>query len=288
MTSRIQYNNPKANQALGLPYHLEMLSDARRVTPFKQAISATCEGKRVLESGTGSGIMSILAARAGAQKVYAVEIDPAIAQFARENIKRAGLDAVITLIQADVKSIGLEDIGHAPVDVVIAENLSTWAVTEPQIQVMNHVVQNLLRTDGIALPSLIFNCLELARSRYEFEDAITLRTHYFGFTGIPKPEVLSPAALFEEIDLTASNAEKVNKTVQIRATADGIVNSVRLTSPLKIHEEITFTASDSLMPPVVFPFEEDIPVSIGDMIEVHIEYDRNTSWETFRCAARKV
>ena len=288
MTSRIQYNNPKANQALGLPYHLEMLSDARRVTPFKQAISATCEGKRVLESGTGSGIMSILAARAGAQKVYAVEIDPAIAQFARENIKRAGLDAVITLIQADVKSIGLEDIGHAPVDVVIAENLSTWAVTEPQIQVMNHVVQNLLRTDGIALPSLIFNCLELARSRYEFEDAITLRTHYFGFTGIPKPEVLSPAALFEEIDLTASNAEKVNKTVQIRATADGIVNSVRLTSPLKIHEEITFTASDSLMPPVVFPFEEDILVSIGDMIEVHIEYDRNTSWETFRCAARKV
>jgi predicted RNA methylase len=288
MTSRIQYNNPNANQALSLPYHLEMLSDARRVTPFKQAISATCEGMRVLESGTGSGIMSILAARAGAQKVYAVEIDPTIAQFARENIRRAGLDAVITLIQADVKSIGLEDIGHAPVDVVIAENLSTWAVTEPQIQVMNHISQNLLRTDGIAIPSIIFNCLELVRSRYEFEDAITLRTHYFGFTGIPKPEVLSPAACFQKIDLTAPNAEKVNKTVQIRATADGIVNSVRLTSPLKIHEEISFTASDSLMPPVVFPFEEDISVSIGDMIEVHIEYDHNTSWETFRCAARKV
>lgn len=288
MTSRIQYNNPKANQSLSLPYHLEMLSDARRVTPFKTAISATCQGKRVLESGTGSGIMSILAARAGAQKVYAVEIDPHIAKVARENIQRAGLDAVITLIEGDVRSVGLKDIGSHPVDVVIAENLSTWQVTEPQIQVMNHINRNLLRANGIALPARVFNCLELATSKYEFEDAITLRTHYFGFTGIPKPEILSTATLFQEVNLTAANAEKVNKTVKIRATAAGIANSVRLTSPLKIHEEITFTASDSLMPPVVFPFEKDIPVSIGDMIEIHIDYDHNTSWETFRVSARKV
>ncbi|KKR63874.1 MAG: hypothetical protein UU04_C0010G0031 [Candidatus Uhrbacteria bacterium GW2011_GWC2_40_450] len=29
MTSRIQYNNPKSSEALGLPYHYEMVSDKK-------------------------------------------------------------------------------------------------------------------------------------------------------------------------------------------------------------------------------------------------------------------
>ena len=67
MTSRIEYNNPAGSNTLGLPYHYEMVSDAKRVVPFKQAIQKVSKGKRVLESGCGSAILSILAARAGAE-----------------------------------------------------------------------------------------------------------------------------------------------------------------------------------------------------------------------------
>ena len=74
MTSRIDYNNPVSSGKLGLPYHHEMVSDTKRVTPFKLAIQATCKDKRVFESGIGSGIMSILAAKSGAKKVYALAV----------------------------------------------------------------------------------------------------------------------------------------------------------------------------------------------------------------------
>lgn len=288
MTSRTQYNNPKSSEALGLPYHYEMVSDKKRVTPFKKAIFATCKGKRVLESGTGSAILSILAAKAGAKKVYAVEIDTEVAKFAKENIKKAGYQRIITLIEGDVKNVQLKDIDNEKVDVVIAENLSTWEVTEPQIQIMNHINKNLLKKKGIALPTKIFNYLEIAQSQYRFEDVIDLRTHYFEFTGIRKSKLLSKKFLFEEIDLTHQNSPIVKKKIKIKVNLSGIVNSIRLTSPLRVHQNIAFDASDSLMPPVIFPLETDIPVVTNDVIELSIEYKHNTKWEAFRCNAKKM
>jgi predicted RNA methylase len=38
-----------------------MVSDRSRVGPFRQAIERVCAGKVVLESGTGSAILSLLA-----------------------------------------------------------------------------------------------------------------------------------------------------------------------------------------------------------------------------------
>ncbi len=265
-----------------------MVSDKERVTPFKKAIFATCKGKRVLESGTGSAILSILAAKAGAKKVYAVEIDREVARFARENIKKAGYQNVITLIESDVKKVNLKDIDNEKVDVVIAENLSTWQVTEPQIQIMNHVSKFLVKKNGIRLPAKIFNYAELTQSRYRFEDAIDLRTHYFEFTGIKKSKVLSDQELFEEIDLSQQNSPTVSKKIRVKVSVDGVVNSVRLTSPLQVHENITFNSSDSLMPPVVFPINQDIQVSKNDIVELSIRYKHNTRWELFDCRAEKI
>ena len=87
MASRIHYNNPNNKDVLDLAYHYELLSDTKRVTALKRSIEKACPDKRVLESGAGSAILSILAVKAGANKVYAVEKDPAIFRFARENIR---------------------------------------------------------------------------------------------------------------------------------------------------------------------------------------------------------
>lgn len=288
MTSRIQYNNPKSSEALGLPYHYEMVSDKKRVTPFKKAIFATCKGKRVLESGTGSAILSILAAKAGAQKVYAVEIDKEVAKFARENIKRAGYQNTIILIENDVKKVTLKDIDNEKVDVVIAENLSTWQVTEPQIQIMNHINNFLAKKNSVVLPAKIFNYIELAQSQYRFENVIDLRTHYFEFTGIRKSKILSAKKLFEGIDLTKQNSPNVNKKIRIKINSDGVLNSVRLTSPLQVHGKIVFDSSDSLMPPVVFPIKQAIRLSKNDIVELSISYKHNTKWEVFNCKAKKI
>jgi len=288
MTSRLQYNNPKSSEALGFPYHYEMVSDKKRVTPFKKAIFATCKGKRVLESGTGSAILSILAAKAGAKKVYAVEIDKNIARFAMENIKKSNYKDVITLIQKNVKKVKLKDIDNEKVDVVIAENLSTWQVTEPQIPIINYINKYILKKKGIILPKNIFNYIELSQAQYRFENIIDLKTHYFEFTGIKKSIVLSKKTLFQEVNLYQQNPMDVKKTVKVKVIRDGLLNSVRLTSPIKIYGKILFDSSDSLMPPVVFPLKQDIRVIKNDVVKLTIKYRHNTKWKAFSCKAKKL
>jgi len=272
--------------ALGLPYHYELVSDKERVTPFRRAIQQTCKNKRVLESGTGSAMLSILAAKVGAKKVYTVEIDPKIARFAKENIKKSGFQKRIKLIQKDTLNLTLKDLDNQKVDIAIAENLSTWQVTEPQISIMNYINKFLLKENGVPLPSQIFNYLELAQSKYRFEDVIDLRTRYFGFTGIKKPKTLSKRELFTKIDLRKQNHLTIDKTIKVKVTKAGTLNSLRLTSPLRVFGKITFNSSDSLMPPVIIPLRKDIFVSKGESITLNIKYRHNTDWSKFRCEAK--
>lgn len=66
-----------------------MLKDAQRTKAYQRAIELNADqfkGKVVMDIGTGTGILSIFAARAGALRVHAVE-NAEIANFAREIIR---------------------------------------------------------------------------------------------------------------------------------------------------------------------------------------------------------
>lgn len=287
MTSRAKYNDPVQSGQLGLAYHYEMLSDRERVEPFHKAIQRTCKGKIVIESGTGSGLLSILAARAGATAVYAVEIDPQMAECAAENFKLAGLDNV-TILRKSTLDVTLADLNGNRPEVVIAENLSTWQATEPEIQVMNHITQHLAVKDAVRLPECINNYVELAESQFTFYDTIQLYVHYFEFTGMRRSQPLSNPGLFSVFDLRKQNPTHVQGTIDMVAAKDGKLNSLRLTSPLTVYQDIGFSYTDSLMPPVVVPLETECEVRAGDAVRVYIEYDTNRIWEEFVARAEKI
>lgn len=286
MTSRIEYNNPVATGAFGLPYHYELLADKTRLNTLSRAIRKAARGRVVLESGTGSGVLSILAARAGARAVYAVEKDPGVATFARRNFRQAGVEGIVRLIEDDIRAVKLADLGGARVSMMIAENLSTWNVTEPQISVMNYINENLAEKNAIRIPGHLYHHAELVRSRFRFADAVDLRTHYFQFSGIPKPAVLSAPTLFKHIDMSRINSTGFHGEMRIVATESGLVNSLRLTSPMRVYGAIEFNSTDSLMPPVVFPLPEDLEVSAGDAVRVAIDYETESEWSRFHCSAK--
>ncbi len=60
------------------------------------------EGARVLDVGTGSGILAICASKLGAEECYAYDIDPMSVRVARENIKDSGLDGKIICEKSDL------------------------------------------------------------------------------------------------------------------------------------------------------------------------------------------
>ncbi len=67
----------------------DMLEDHKRTGAYYQGVMQNrrqFEGKVVLDVGTGSGILAIFAAKAGAKKVYAVEATN-MAKFAKELVK---------------------------------------------------------------------------------------------------------------------------------------------------------------------------------------------------------
>ena len=80
-------------------WHFAMLNDDRRVEAYRRAINtAVRSGDVVLDVGTGSGLLAILAARAGAQRVYACERVERIAAKAREIIASNGLSDRIEVL----------------------------------------------------------------------------------------------------------------------------------------------------------------------------------------------
>jgi ribosomal protein L11 methyltransferase len=79
-------------------------------------------GRRVMDAGTGSGVLALAAARLGAREVVALDHDPDAVAAAHENAERNDLGTTVSVRTADLGAIAL-----APFDLVLA-NLTAWAL----------------------------------------------------------------------------------------------------------------------------------------------------------------
>ena len=69
-------------------------------------------GTRVIDLGTGSGVLAIAAAKLGARDVVAIDNDPDALRNARDNVQRN--DAAVGVLEADLSELSVE-----PADVVV-------------------------------------------------------------------------------------------------------------------------------------------------------------------------
>jgi ribosomal protein L11 methyltransferase len=81
-------------------------------------------GERVLDVGTGSGILALAAAGLGASAVEAVESDPDAMGNARENLDRSSWGSRIELVNAEVDPAYLARRKGAGYDLIVANVLS--------------------------------------------------------------------------------------------------------------------------------------------------------------------
>ena len=81
-----------------------MASDGVRMSAYARAIErAVKPGSVVLDLGSGTGTCALLAARAGARHVYAIDFNPAI-WVARDLAKENGFAAHAAVVQSTVFS----------------------------------------------------------------------------------------------------------------------------------------------------------------------------------------
>jgi protein arginine N-methyltransferase 1 len=91
-------------------YHQkQMLADHNRMAAYHSAIMGNQDvfrDKVVMDVGTGSGILAVWAAQAGARKVYAIEYTD-MAKHAKTVMKANGVDHIVTVIQGAVEDVVL-------------------------------------------------------------------------------------------------------------------------------------------------------------------------------------
>lgn len=108
-----------------LSYHAKLLLDPTRMEAYERAIRVLVRpGDVVLDVGTGTGILAMLAARRGA-RVHAVE-STAVAELARELVEHNQLADRVTVHHADL--LRMEPV--EPVDLVLGEYLGAYLVDD--------------------------------------------------------------------------------------------------------------------------------------------------------------
>lgn len=118
-------------------------------------------GEKVLDVGTGSGILAIAAAKLGAEKVAATEIDRAAAEAARRNVERNGLEDRVTVYQTDTP-----ESGPGEFDIAVAN------ITADPIMALAPALARAVRKGGMLIVSGIIT------SR---ADEVTSRLREHGF-----------------------------------------------------------------------------------------------------------
>jgi protein arginine N-methyltransferase 1 len=131
--------------------HRAMLSDEVRCEAFRRAIDAAVKpGSVVLDVGTGTGLLAIFAARAGARKVYAVE-RTGIAAFARDLVSQIGLDSIVEVREADIVDVELPE----KVDVIVSEWMGGYGIDEGFLPAVLVARDRWLAPGGVLIPETV-------------------------------------------------------------------------------------------------------------------------------------
>ncbi len=133
-------------------WHFVIPRDRARNDAYEQALlRAITPGCRVLEIGTGTGLLAMMAARAGAT-VVTCEADPAIASAARDVIAANGYADRVKVVNKHSTALDVEaDLGGLA-DILVSEIVSNDLLSEGVLAAHEDAVARLLAPDGVVIP----------------------------------------------------------------------------------------------------------------------------------------
>ena len=133
-----------------LEFHAFCLTNTgTRLAHYASALAQVIRpGDTVLDLGAGFGILGVLACRAGARRVHAVEASDACA-MGRELVRVTPMGDRITFFHGSSFDFRLDQ----PVDVVVADVHSTFGLQEGGLSSLADARERLLKPDGAMIPS---------------------------------------------------------------------------------------------------------------------------------------
>lgn len=151
-------------------WHIPMINDLERNDAYDEALRRQVRpGQLVLEIGTGSAIVAMMAARAGAAKVVTCEINPALAAAAVRTVARNGYADRISVVHKKSTALTLPEDLPEKADLFVSELINIGMLAPDMLRVLRHARENLVKPDGIIIPAastlhaMLIQCDGLAR-----------------------------------------------------------------------------------------------------------------------------
>lgn len=253
-TSRLLGNGKSSYGAPGV--HVAMLDDRSRTTSFLRAIEEVVRvGDVVVDIGTGTGVLAVAAARAGASRVYAIEAST-VSDAAAAVVEANGVSDRITVIDGWSTQVELPERG----DVLVSEVIGHEPLAEQVLEVTLDARTRLLKPGARLIPSRLqiyafpvsIPASELAKRTFTPESVDKWRSWYgidfsplvdFGersrFFSVRLREArdwptLTDPVLLVDVGLDEGEGVRIDTTAFAVATASGQVNGVLIYFELQL------------------------------------------------------
>eukprot|EP00658_Telonema_sp_P-2_P021041 TRINITY_DN18348_c0_g2_i2.p1 TRINITY_DN18348_c0_g2~~TRINITY_DN18348_c0_g2_i2.p1 ORF type:complete len:340 (+),score=94.16 TRINITY_DN18348_c0_g2_i2:104-1123(+) len=252
-----------------LRWHWGMLNDEYRNGLYNEAITAAIAKKKkqsdrpiqVLDIGTGSGLLSMMCARAGADEIVAVEMVEPLVGMARRIISQNGFEN-ITVHNKMSTALEVEVDLPRKVDLLVSEIVDVALLGEHMVPAVADASARLLADDAVMIPAAatLIGCLlqVAAQPGVPGQAQVQHRLHLPTEVTVPGSEMyqqlllnrLEHSRLSDEFNVFAFDFYRCGEhqggeeqTLNITTTSAGTVDAVGLWFNMQLDDERTISTA---------------------------------------------
>lgn len=269
-----------------LEEHYGYLSDRVKLERYRAAIDGLVRPEHVvLDLGCGSGLLGLMALRAGARKVLFIE-EGEIIEVARRTVANAGFADKAEFFQTNSFELTLPE----PVDLVVCDHVGYFGFDYGILRLLTDARRRFLKPDGIVLPAEI----ELQLAPVESEDCRALVEQWqdgsvpgeYAWVGasaanmkhsaqLKAQNLLADPAPLTTLELGLDTPPFLSWKAEFAASRDGTLDGIAGWFDCQLADGIRITNSpvvtDSLDRPQAFlPLESTLIVKAGERIHATV------------------
>lgn len=266
-----------------------MMADDRRVGAYALALRRALRPESVvLDLGCGGGIMTVLACRLGARRVYAIEQDDVI-QVAREVAKANGCEERIVFIQDISTRVTLPE----RVDVIFSDLFGILPLCQRHIPSIADARRRFLAPGGALVPKLsamwavpveVPQIYQRIRAGWEtnghgldLKAGLRFATNAWLKARVAPEQFLAEPQRWASLDYSSIEDANVSGDLSWTATRDGAGHGFLVWFDAVLTDGVGFSNApwepEMIYGSAFFPWSEAVGVTAGDTVAVHLAAD---------------
>jgi protein arginine N-methyltransferase 1 len=272
-----------------------MIADAGRFGAYAKAIaSAVRPGDTVAEIGCGPAVFSLLACRAGARRVFAIESEDSI-HFARQLAAANGFTDRIEFFQSDSRKTELPE----RVNVIVSDIRGVLPLYDHVIPSMEDARQRLLVTGGIMIPqrdtlkaavieadefySRLTSPWRKSVPGVDLSPSVLLILNQSYSSSFKNDQLLTQAQTWGLLDYTVGAATRVTAELDFHAAREGTAHGVCLWFETKLFEKIGYSSgpgdAGTIYGQLFLPWLEPVAVEKGQKIQIGLHAFQQSTFQ---------